>query len=178
MYWFFSLQKSISKWIFAGYTGSKNPVRNRLKKRFVELDFSKLIFQKSSTDQQGEYSRLWERNWYIIKQKVFPSVIKYVLRTVLSVKSTVFLDNIQFRSKWVTDLKVHAEKLYISSTINNDFISWQLQLIDLNTSYLTDSYIGFTLKMESVSKNTIFGLKMMVKSGVEKFIWKSLHAGR
>ena len=46
----------------------------------------------------------------------------------------------------------------------------------LNTSYLTDSYIGFTLKMESVSKNTIFGLKMMVKSGLEKFILKSLHA--
>ena len=31
-----------------------------------------------------------------------------------------------------------------------------------NTSYLTDAYIDFTLKMESVSKNTIFGLKMMV----------------
>ena len=45
-------------------------------------------------------------------------------------------------------------------------------------SYLTDSYIGFTLKMESVTKNTIFGLKMMVKSGLEKFILKSLHAGR
>ena len=41
-------------------------------------------------------------------------------------------------------------------------------------SYLTDSYIGFTLKMESAS-NTIFGLKMMVKSGLEKFILKSLH---
>ena len=40
----------------------------------------------------------------------------------------------------------------------------------LNSSYLTDSYIGFTLKMESVTKNTIFGLKMMVKSGLEKFI--------
>ena len=39
--------------IFAGYTGSKNPVRNRLKIQFVELDFSKLIFQNSSTDQQG-----------------------------------------------------------------------------------------------------------------------------
>ena len=39
----------------------------------------------------------------------------------------------------------------------------------INTSYLTDSYIAFTLKMESVSKNTIFGLKMMVKSGLEKF---------
>ena len=37
----------------------------------------------------------------------------------------------------------------------------------INTSYLTDSYIGFTLKMESVSKNTIFGLKMMVKNYFE-----------
>ena len=49
----FSLQKSISKLIYAGYTGSKNPVRNRLKIQFVKLDFSRLIFQKSSTDQQG-----------------------------------------------------------------------------------------------------------------------------
>ena len=47
----------------------------------------------------------------------------------------------------------------------------------INTSYLTESYIVFTLKMESVSKNTIFGLKMMVKSGLEKIILKSLHAG-
>ena len=47
-----------------------------------------------------------------------------------------------------------------------------------NTSYLTDSYIGFTLKKESVTKNTIFGIKMMVKSGLEKIILKSLHAGR
>jgi hypothetical protein len=38
---------------FAGYTGSKNPVRNKLKIQFIEFDFSKLIFQKSSTDQQG-----------------------------------------------------------------------------------------------------------------------------
>ena len=44
-----------------------------------------------------------------------------------------------------------------------------------NTSYLTESYIAFTLKMESVTKNTTFGLKMMVKSGLEKFILKSLH---
>ena len=47
----------------------------------------------------------------------------------------------------------------------------------LNTSYLPDSYIVFTLKMESVSKNTIFGLKMMVKSGLEKIFLKFLHAG-
>ena len=45
-------------------------------------------------------------------------------------------------------------------------------------SYLADSYIYFTLKMESVSKNIIFGLKVMVKNGVEKFILKSFHAGR
>ena len=59
-------------------------------------------------------------------------------------------------------------KLFLTSQINRR----------LNTSYLTDSYIGFTLKMESVTKNTTFGLKMMVKSGLEKFILKSLHAGR
>ena len=41
-------------------------------------------------------------------------------------------------------------------------------------SYLTDSYIGFTLEMESVSKNTIFGLKMMVKRGLEKILPLSL----
>ena len=46
----------------------------------------------------------------------------------------------------------------------------------LNMSYLTDSYIVFTLKMESVSKNTIFGLKMMVESGLEKIFLKFLHA--
>ena len=45
------------------------------------------------------------------------------------------------------------------------------QFVFINTPYLTDSYIGFTLNMESVSQNTIFGLKMMVISGVEKFIW-------
>ena len=47
----------------------------------------------------------------------------------------------------------------------------------LNTSYLTDSYIIFTLKRESVSKNTIFDLKMMVKCGLEKIFLKFLHAG-
>ena len=46
----------------------------------------------------------------------------------------------------------------------------------LNTSYLTDSYIVFTLQMESVSQNTTFGLKIMVKSGLEKIFLKSLHA--
>ena len=47
----------------------------------------------------------------------------------------------------------------------------------LNTSYLIDSCIVFTLKMESVSKNTIFGLKVVVRSGLEKMFLKFLHAG-
>ena len=38
----------------------------------------------------------------------------------------------------------------------------------LNKSYLTDLYIIFTLKMESVSKNVIFTLRMTVISGLEK----------
>ena len=42
--------------------------------------------------------------------------------------------------------------------------------------YLTDSNIGFTLKIESVTKNTIVSLKMMMKSGLEKFILK-FHGG-
>ena len=48
----------------------------------------------------------------------------------------------------------------------------------INMSYLTDSYIGFTLKMESASKNTILGLKMLVKSGLKKSMLKSLHVER
>ena len=64
-----------------------------------------------------------------------------------------------------------------ASTWISTFFTIHICLL-LNTSYLIDSYIGFTLKMESVTKNTIFGLKMMVKSGLEKFILKSLHAGR
>ena len=45
MNWIFNLQKSILKLIFAGYTGST---------QFVELYFSNLIFEKSSTDGQGD----------------------------------------------------------------------------------------------------------------------------
>ena len=47
----------------------------------------------------------------------------------------------------------------------------------INPSYLTDSYIGFTLKMESVSQITIFGLKMMVNSGLEVRNISLLHEG-
>ena len=66
-----------------------------------------------------------------------------------------------------------------ANSIKTNLQTCNLQTMQsINTSSLTDSYIIFTLEMESASKNTIFGLKMMVKSGLEKFILKSLHAGR
>ena len=55
--WIFNLQKSISKLIFAGYTGSKNPVRNRLKVQSVELDFSNLIFPTLFFENQVQMDR-------------------------------------------------------------------------------------------------------------------------
>ena len=50
-------------------------------------------------------------------------------------------------------------------------------MIFFNTSYLTDTYIVSTLKMESVFKNTIFGGTMIVKSGIEKIFLKFLLVG-
>ena len=47
----------------------------------------------------------------------------------------------------------------------------------INTLYGCEANIVFTLKIESVPKNIIFGLKMMVKSGPEKIILKFLHVG-
>ena len=53
----------------------------------------------------------------------------------------------------------------------------QLSGTVINTSYLTGSYIVFTLKMESVPEITMFGLQMMIKSGLEKIFLKLLNAG-
>ena len=39
--------------IFTACVACKSQVQNRLKIQFVKLDFSNLIFQKSSADQQG-----------------------------------------------------------------------------------------------------------------------------
>ena len=40
-------------WIFAGYTGSKNPVQIRKKIQFI---FQSEELQKSSADREGEYA--------------------------------------------------------------------------------------------------------------------------
>ena len=38
---------------------------------------------------------------------------------------------------------------------------------DINTQYMRNPDMAYVLKMEYVSKINIFGLKMMMKSGVE-----------
>ena len=44
------------------------------------------------------------------------------------------------------------------------------------TQYLRNPDMVYVLKMEYVSKTNTFGLKMMVKSGLEKMFLKFLHA--
>ena len=45
----------------------------------------------------------------------------------------------------------------------------------INTQYMRNPDMVYVLKMEYVSKITIFSLKMMVKSGLEKILLKFLH---
>ena len=78
------------------------------------------------------------------------------------------------------DVRTLFSSYVISKFLNNENIVLDhlFKILFLNTSYLTDSYIVFTLKMESVSKNTIFGLKMMVKRGLEKNLFEIPPCGR
>ena len=73
--WIFCLQKSISKLIFAGCTGSKNQVWNRLKIKFAELDFSKLIFSKIKYRSTGSKA-LSICTWFFEKSSLKSQVWK------------------------------------------------------------------------------------------------------
>ena len=55
-------------------------------------------------------------------------------------------------------------------------MSVPLHVLVRRSYLLTDSQIAFSLKIQSVSKNTIFCLKMIVKSGLEKMFLKFLYA--
>ena len=48
--------------------------------------------------------------------------------------------------------------------------------IGFNIQYMTNSTLVCPVKIEYVTKNNIFGLKIMMKSGLEKIILKFLHA--
>jgi hypothetical protein len=53
---------------------------------------------------------------------------------------------------------------------------WRASAPGLNTQNMRNSNLVYVSKMEYVHKVNIFGLKMMVKSGLEKIILKFLHA--
>ena len=76
--------------------------------------------------------------------------------------------------RWICKFRFYSILYFKDWNLHkNEYI---FMLICINTSYLTDSYIVFTLKMEFQPKNIIFGVKMMMKSGLEKNILKFLHA--
>ena len=79
-------------------------------------------------------------------------------------------------SKNTRGVRQHCYKKKAATVRQNGRLFALCNIFSFNTSYLTDSCIGFTLKMESVTKSIVFGLKMIVKSGLEKFILKSLHS--
>ena len=71
-----------------------------------------------------------------------------------------------------------STQLLLKRTIFFHLPSWWLNELfqSLNTQYMTNSTLVSPVKMEYVTKNNIFGLKMMMKSGLEKIILKFLHA--
>ena len=54
--------------------------------------------------------------------------------------------------------------------------SFKMLLDDFNTQYMRNPDMVYVLKMEYVYKINIFGLNMMLKSGLEKIFLKFLHA--
>ena len=81
-------------------------------------------------------------------------------------------------TKTPMDIFVYRSRAIITSSWFEPTLNYKPRILGptflvyaLNTSYLTDSYISFTLKMGCVvSKNSIFGLKMIVKSVLENSI--------
>ena len=139
------------------------------------VHYQKCIANKQPTTQLSQYSSLISHDIYYYW---FQNGLKALLKSLFDfcTPSPLHIEG-AFKKFWGfeatfsdIELRKSMSKFY--------FILYFAFPNLLNTSYLTDSYIGFTLKIESVSKNTIFGLKMMVKSGLEKFILKSLHVGR
>jgi hypothetical protein len=63
---------------------------------------------------------------------------------------------------------LNKKKSYLS-TFSRTFIY-------IKTQYKTNSTLFCPVTIEYVTKNNIFGLKMMMKSGLEKIILKFLHA--
>ena len=106
-------------------------------------------------------------NWHVMDQKT----LKQTCQCFTYLHTCTSTVNI-----WIATHKAQVKKISLwRGNFKKDSL---LIFFFFNTSYLTDSYIVFTIKMESIPKDTIFGLKMIVKSGLEKIVLKCLHAGR
>ena len=106
---------------------------------------------------------------------ILPFLRSEVTKSIESISLSNFASSIPN----LTEVEIAFENAYFSKIRTSSGSSGLKKIflkMELNTSYLTDSYIAFTLKMESVSKITIFGLKVMMKSGLEKIFLKFLHA--
>ena len=117
----------------------------------------------------------------MLPQKNFQDPFLMGQKNMICLKKYFYLIKSPSFNEKITDLiykggLVEETLMYKFSPYSKFEFSFPLTLF--NTSYFTDSYIVFTLKMESQPKNILFGLKMMVKSSLEKFILNSLHAGR
>ena len=81
-------------------------------------------------------------------------------------------------------IKIRNATLDLSSTNCETIGNWvgsrksYVAQHQINTQYMTNPNIVYPVKMEYGWNFSISGLKMMLKSGLEKFNLKSLHAGR
>ena len=69
---FLTCKNQFWNWPFEGYTGSKNPVRNRLKIQFVELDFSKIKYRWI-----GHMLYTGFLNWYFSWEPIYIMQLKW-----------------------------------------------------------------------------------------------------
>ena len=71
-------------------------------------------------------------------------------------------------------LRIDLHEIWINWCEGHEWVS--IYMVTFSTSYLTDSFIVFTLKMESASKNTIFRSKYDGETWSIKKPLKFLHA--
>ena len=69
-----------------------------------------------------------------------------------------------------------VESIIVSKKYWRKIDSLAYSVVSINKQYMRNPDTVYVLKMEHVSKINIFGLNMMVKSGLEEIFLKFLHA--
>ena len=63
------------------------------------------------------------------------------------------------------------KQIWISEVLQNSYENKMFECLYFNTQYMRNPDVVYTLKIDYVSKINIFGLNMMVKSGLEKIVF-------